>query len=88
MLQAHADNLKTVLKSDAAAPQVMAVKRWTRSIPQYERGHVEKVAVIQERVKTQPGLFVGGNYMTGVAVGDCIQYGMNVAKEVMEFLSE
>ena len=48
---------------------------------------MEKVETIQQAVKTQPGLFLGGNYLTGVAVGDCIQYGVDVAKDVQYYLA-
>jgi hypothetical protein len=38
-------------------------------------------------MKRNPGLLLGGNYRTGVAFGDCVQYGANVAKEIAQMLN-
>ena len=38
-------------------------------------------------ITTIPHYTTGGNYKTGVAFGDCVQYGCDVAQEVTKFLT-
>jgi oxygen-dependent protoporphyrinogen oxidase len=54
-------------------PVFRHVRRWPRAIPQYELGHgrfVERAAAIEESC---PGLAIGGNFLRGISVPDCIR---------------
>lgn len=64
------------------APRFCHVVRWPRAIPQYFVGHLERVAVIEERVSRYPGLFVGGSAYRGVAINDCVEQAGKLAERV------
>ena len=33
-----------------------------------------------------PGIFLGGNYVCGVAFGSCVEWGLDTAPKIVEFL--
>lgn len=84
-----ADIKALLLSADAAdePPVVVGVRKWPRAIPQYVRGHLELVAGVREAAaESCPGLFLGGNYASGVAFGDCVAWGDKAATDVVDFL--
>ncbi|HKB42121.1 MAG TPA: protoporphyrinogen oxidase, partial [Gemmataceae bacterium] len=56
-----------------AAPVFHHVVRWDRAIPQYQLGHLDRVAWIEQRLKNHAGLFLGGNCYRGISLNDCVE---------------
>ena len=55
------------------------VYRWAQAMPQYEVGHLEKVAQIDKAVKAHSGLHLIGNAYRGLGIPDCIREGKAAA---------
>ncbi|HKV13213.1 MAG TPA: protoporphyrinogen oxidase [Thermoanaerobaculia bacterium] len=65
-------------------PVFKMVRRWRRAIPQYEIGHGRFVERAREIERGLPGLRIGGNFLGGVSVPDCIRNGTALAEEMLE----
>jgi len=63
-------------------PVFRLVRRWPRAIPQYEIGHGRFVTLGSEIENDLPGLRLGGNFLAGVSVPDCIRNGARLAEEI------
>jgi oxygen-dependent protoporphyrinogen oxidase len=68
---AHGD-LKKVL-GITGEPRRLPITRHARAIPQYVLGHAARVAKVEAALDNRLGLYLTGNYLHGVAVGDCIK---------------
>jgi oxygen-dependent protoporphyrinogen oxidase len=75
-----------VLKEDAPPPRVISVKTWEKGIPQYNKGYSKVLEEVRNGAKNTPGLFLGGNYISGVSVGDCINYGATISNNISSYL--
>jgi oxygen-dependent protoporphyrinogen oxidase len=75
-----------LLNPDAPAPKVLGVKLWPTAIPQYEIGHLPLVKELVAAESKLPGLYISGNYRTGVAFPDCVTFGYDQAKVVKAYL--
>jgi oxygen-dependent protoporphyrinogen oxidase len=71
-----------------AAPVFHTIVRWERAIPQYHLGHLERVAWIEKRGRSYPGLFLTGNAYHGVALNDCTEQAIIVAGRIRDYLAE
>jgi len=88
----HHDTVQTLLKPEEKdnLPRVLGVRVWPRAIPQFEIGHFDRIARAKQGIASQgiKGLFLAGNYTGGVALGRCVEYGLEVAKEAAEFTKQ
>ncbi|MDE0146510.1 MAG: protoporphyrinogen oxidase [Nitrospira sp.] len=60
--------------------------RWPRSMPQYIRGHCERVRHIRERVARRPGLYVTGAAYDGIGIPDCIRDAEQTSAKLSAYL--
>jgi protoporphyrinogen/coproporphyrinogen III oxidase len=67
--------------------------RWTRvirhplGIPQYTRGHLERLAEIDRRLAAWPGLFLAGNAYRGPSINSCVADADRVADRLTGYLA-
>ncbi len=54
-------------------PELARVHRWPRAHPQYEVGHVARVAAIEVARAEVPGLYLAGSAYHGIGIPDCIE---------------
>lgn len=70
-----------------ARPDAVSITRWPRAFPQYQVGHLERVARIQAALAAQPGLVAAGASYGGVGIPACIGQGRRAARAVLDQLA-
>ncbi|MDQ3955529.1 MAG: protoporphyrinogen oxidase [Actinomycetota bacterium] len=63
------------------------VVRWERSLPQYSVGHLDRLAVIESRLRARGPIFLAGAGYRGSGIPDCIRQGQTAANRVLSLLS-
>jgi protoporphyrinogen/coproporphyrinogen III oxidase len=63
-------------------PRHLPMTRYDRAIPQYNLGHAARIAKIESALRAHPGLWLSGNYLHGVSLGDCIKQGEEITTEI------
>jgi oxygen-dependent protoporphyrinogen oxidase len=61
-------------------PVLSRLWRHPRSMPQYDVGHLDRVATIESRLATLPGLALAGAAYRGVGIADCVRSGEAAAE--------
>lgn len=84
------DLRKMLINPSAKDPFVLGVRVWPQAIPQFLVGHLDLVDAAKSALNSGgfEGLFLGGNYVSGVALGRCVEGAYEVAAEVNSFLSQ
>jgi protoporphyrinogen/coproporphyrinogen III oxidase len=79
-----AEELKRLLNIQGA-PSFSSVKKWKRSIPQYNVGYDGVLNAIEAFRGQNPGIYFCSNFYKGISVGDCVRNGALTAGEIVEF---
>jgi oxygen-dependent protoporphyrinogen oxidase len=66
-----------------AKPLFSRVFRWHRGMPQYTLGHLDRVALIENRSAQIPGLALAGGCYKGVGVPNCIESGEKAVSKLL-----
>ena len=79
--QVDRDLRAMLVAPDAPPPQKVGVRVWPRAIPQFNVGHLDEVARAKAALAGAGlgGVLLGGNYVAGVALGKCVEYGYEFA---------
>lgn len=68
-------------------PLLVRVHRHPLAMPQYQVGHLDRIARIETRAAALPGLYLCGNAYRGVGLPDCIRSGEEAADAVFARLA-
>ena len=79
------DELRGLLAIDAP-PRFVHVHRWPHAIPQYELGHGDRVRRIEAELVRQPGIFLAGNALHGVAFAKAAAAGLAAGEAAAAFV--
>ena len=66
-----------------ANPLFTRVFRWHLGMPQYTLGHLDRVAMIEDRSAQIPGLALAGGCYRGVGVPNCIESGERAVSKIL-----
>jgi oxygen-dependent protoporphyrinogen oxidase len=69
------------------APYFSRIIRHPRGIPQYDVGHVARLAAIDRRLEAFPGLWLGGSALRGISVNSCVSEAPRLAEAALEFFA-
>ncbi|WP_093171397.1 protoporphyrinogen oxidase [Sinosporangium album] len=69
-------------------PRGTRVTRWGGSLPQYDVGHLDRVARIRAAVAEQPGLAVCGAAFDGVGIPACVATGRTAAARILDHVTQ
>jgi protoporphyrinogen/coproporphyrinogen III oxidase len=71
-----------------AEPELVQINRYDRAMPQYNVGHLARVARVEAEVSRHPGLAIAGAASGGVGIPDCVRSGERTAIAVLAELSK
>ncbi len=67
-----------------ARPVLSKVYRWHKANPQYDVGHAERVAQIEQLASAHRGIYLTGAAYRGVGIPDCVENGAHIADQLLQ----
>jgi oxygen-dependent protoporphyrinogen oxidase len=61
----------------------LPITRHQRALPQYVIGHAARITALEEALHNRQGLFLSGNYLRGISLGDSIKQALQVAEQAV-----
>lgn len=86
LVDAAREELEAVL--DIHGPPLFSrLFRWPRQSPQYQVGHLDRVAAIDQRIGSIPGVFLTGSGFRAIGIPDCIADGRRIAATAAQYVT-
>ena len=67
-------------------PSFVRIFRHEKAIPQYVVGHGHRVAMLEDKLRSHPGLFLTGNSYRGIGLNDCVAAADRTALAALGYL--
>ena len=64
-------------------PEMVKIYRHERAIPEYNLGHPKLLTQIETELAGTPGLYLAGNYYSGVGVSDCLKTSLAAVDKIL-----
>ncbi len=84
------NDLLALARAEAAAtmgirvpPLVYRIFRWPKGNPQYDVGHLDRVASMERLAAAIPGLYLTGSAFRGIGVPDCIKSALTTVEQLL-----
>ncbi len=71
-----------------AIPAVQRIFRWPKGNPQYDVGHLDRVAEMEQLAANLPGLHLTGSAFRGIGIPDCVKSALATVESLMANVKE
>ncbi len=82
LVEAELENLLSI----SGPPVAREIWRHSRALPQYNLGHAHVLENVRAALSAVPGIHLAGNYLSGPAIGNCVEQSGRTAEAVCAFL--
>ena len=69
--------------SVTATPLTHRIYRWRNGNPQYDVGHLDRVAEMEKLAANIPGLYLTGSAFRGIGIPDCVKSAIATVNQIL-----